>query len=171
MSTGSTSFSEGMTLDNLGAAYAWSVDLVERVAAEQGWTESALKSGLSYVDQALDQAWASVSSGTGPIGGLVVSLIYEELFGLEIGADFFAYLVAVWPVRSGFPDSWNKLEEVWINGQETAEAEQAFDDRYFEAAEWFIEETVEDVKQATKVATIGTGTILAIAGLVYVATR
>ena len=88
-----------------------------------------------------------------------------------MGEEFFAYLVALWPVRSSFPDSWNKLQEVWVNGQETAVAQEEFDNRWFEAADWFVEETVKDVKDVVQVASIGAGTILAIAGLVYVATR
>jgi hypothetical protein len=158
------------TLDNLGAAHLFAVDLVELVAKEQGWPDSALVSGLAYVEEALTLTYGD-RSGSAPIAGLTFTLLYEALFGIESGEEFFAYLVALWPTSSTFPDSWNKLENVWISGQETAVAEEEFDNRYLEAAGWAVEETVKDVKQATKVATIGTGTLLAIAGLVYVATR
>ena len=160
------------TLDNLGAAHLFAVELVEKVAKEQAWSESALASGLAYVEEALTLTYRDTSGSTGPsIGGLVGKLLYEALFGIERGEDFFAYLIALWPVRTSFPDSWNKLQEVWIQGQETAISEQEYDNRYFEALGWFVEETAKDVKDVVEVATIGTGTILAIAGLVYVATR
>ena len=159
------------TLDNLGAAHLFAVDLVELVAKEQGWPDSALVAGLGYVEEALAKAYGEVSYVSGGIGGLGIALLYEALFGIETGEEFFAYLVALWPTSSTFPDSWNKLEDVWISGQETAVAEEEFDNRYFEAAGWAVEETVKEVKQAVKVASIGAGTILAIAGLVYVASR
>ena len=158
------------TLDNLGAAHKFAVDLVEKVAKEQGWPDSALVSGLAYVEEALTLTYGD-RSGSAPIAGLTFTLLYEALFGIETGEEFFAYLVALWPTSSTFPDSWNKLKEVWVNGQETAVAQEEFDNRWFEAADWFVEETVKDVKDVVEVASIGAGTILAIAGLVYVATR
>jgi len=159
------------TLDNLGAAHKFAVDLVELVAKEQSWPDSALAAGLGYVEEALAKTYGEVSYVSGGIGGLGVVLLYEALFGIEKGEDFFAYLVALWPTSSTFPDSWNKLDEVWLNGQETAVAQEEYDNRWLEATEWAVKETVKEVKEAAKIATIGTGTILAIAGLVYVATR
>ena len=103
------------TLDNLGAAHLFAVDLVELVAKEQGWPDSALVSGLAYVEEALTLTYGD-RSGSAPIAGLTFTLLYEALFGIETGEEFFAYLVALWPTSSTFPDSWNKLEDVWISG-------------------------------------------------------
>ena len=165
-----------MSLNSLPEAYEWAVDLVDRVALAQGWSQSAIDSGQSYVEQALDKAWADLNYS--PIPDLSLPAIeIAKAAGIDVdqGEAFFAYLAGYWPVRSGFPESWNNLDAIWLEAQESAKAASDFDDRWFEALGWFVDETVKEtaeiVEETTKRASLGAGVVLAIAGLAYIATR
>ena len=165
-----------MSLNSLVEAHTWAVDLVDRVGQAQGWTQSGIDAGQDYVEQALDAAWSDLNYS--PIPDLSLPAIeLAKAAGIDVdqGEAFFAYLAGYWPVRSGFPESWNNLDSIWLEAQETAKSASDFDDRWFEALGWFVEETVKETAEvvidATKRASLGAGAILAIAGLVYVVTR
>ena len=165
-----------MSLNSLPEAYAWAVDLVDRVGQAQGWSQSAIDSGQAYAEQALDAAWNDLNYS--PIPDLSLPAIeIAKAAGIDVdqGEAFFAYLAGYWPVRSSFPESWNNLDAIWLEAQGSAKAASDFDNRWFEALGWFAEETVKETSEvvidATKKASLGAGAILAIVGLVYVATR
>ena len=165
-----------MSLNSLVEAHTWAVDLVDRVGQAQGWTQTGIDAGQGYVEQALDAAWSDLNYS--PIPDLSLPAIeLAKAAGIDVdqGEAFFAYLAGYWPVRSGFPESWNNLDSIWLEAQETAKSASDFDDRWFEALGWFVEETVKEtaevVIETTTRASLGAGAILAIAGLVYVVTR
>ena len=165
-----------MSLNSLVEAHAWAVDLVDRVGQAQGWTQSGIDAGQAYVEQALDAAWSDLNYS--PIPDLSLPAIeLAKAAGIDVdqGEAFFAYLAGYWPVRSSFPESWNNLDSIWLEAQESAKAAEEFDNRWLTELGWFVEETVKEtsdvVIETTKRASLGAGAILAIAGLVYVATR
>jgi len=165
-----------MSLNSLPEAHAWAVDLVDRVGQAQGWTQSAIDSGQAYVEQALDAAWDDLNYS--PIPDLSLPAIeIAKAAGIDVdqGEAFFAYLAGYWPVRSSFPESWNNLDSIWLEAQGSAKAASDFDNRWFEALGWFAEETIKETSdviiETTTRASLGAGAILAIAGLIYVATR
>ena len=165
-----------MSLNSLPEAHAWAVDLVDRVGQAQGWSQSAIDSGQAYVEQALDAAWQDLNYSPIPdLSQPAIELAKAAGIDVDQGEAFFAYLAGYWPVRSSFPESWNNLDAIWLEAQETAKAASDFDNRWFEALGWFVDETVKETSEvvidATKRASLGAGAILAIVGLVYVATR
>lgn len=130
-----------MDLKSRSDARAWAVDLVDRVAVGQGWTAQQLE--LAY--QVIEAAWDQTPYVSDPFWGVIS----------DTGPEFFAFLAALWKTDSTFPDSWNKLQGVWVQAQATAQAQDDQSGFQWDLLADAVKKTGEDLQQTVKVGSFG----------------
>ncbi len=131
-------------------ARAWAVDLIDRVAVGQGWSATTWE----LAQEAVEAAWDSTPYVTNPFWGVLS----------DTGPEFFAALHAAWKTSSTFPDSWNKLAQVWVEAQGYAESQLERDSAAWQAVKDAVSETGEELADLS----INVGTGLAGLGLAAV---
>jgi len=149
-----------MTLSSLlsrTAAYNWSVDLVNQVAQGQGWSPETLALGISVLEQAKD--------GT--------PYLADPFWDLQsyTGPQYLATVVDLWKTSSTFPESWNKVRDVWVQALGYADSQEERRTEYKDLLNEALTETGESLQKFTIGTSISVGTITVIGLSIWAFTR